>query len=247
MLPHAGMKLGKLPARFDSRTLRLESYIGGLPPAPASVTWSSKVPSWPMYLNDSIGDCAIATPGHLIQSYSFNAGQPKTPLDADVLAMYERFGYVPGDPTTDNGCVLLDVMKSWRQDGLGGDKIGAFASINPRNLPHVSTGIWLFGGVATGFALPASAQDQDVWDVVEGDDGAPGSWGGHAVPIVDYDDEGNFTCVTWGALKKLTRAFLAKYCDEMYAAIDEDFLPGGAAPNGFASTVLQADLALVSA
>ena len=77
-------------------------------------------------------------------------------------------------------------------------------------------------------------------------DGAPGSWGGHAVPVVAYDSR-SLTVVTWGALQTMTWGFWAAYCDEAYAILSPDYLEqkGGQsiAPSGFNLTQLRDDLA----
>ena len=56
--------LGKQAPKVDKRTLKLEKYIKrmALPPIPASTNYRDKIASWPMYLNDRIGDCVADTP-----------------------------------------------------------------------------------------------------------------------------------------------------------------------------------------
>ena len=63
---------------------------------------------------------------------------------------------------------------------------------------------------------------------------APGSWGGHAVPVVDYNRYG-LTVVTWGELTRMSWAFWHNYCDEAWAIISTDFLDPktGKSPPGF--------------
>jgi hypothetical protein len=246
------MKLGKLPPRIDPRTLRFARYLspGMIPPALASVDWSTKVPSWGMMLNDFLGDCTCAAAGHCEMLWTANAGREFTPSDDDILAAYEAVGgYKPGEPDTDNGAFELDVLKYWRETGIAGRRIAAFAAVNPLNHDHLKLAVMLFGAAYIGVALPVSAQGQEAWDVPPGGakgEGEPGSWGGHAVPIVGYDP--NFlTVVTWGATKKMTWAFLDAYCDEAYAVLSGDFIgASGIAPSGFNFGVLQADLQLVS-
>jgi hypothetical protein len=241
------LPLGKLPPQYDPRTLQLAKYVTHeLPAAPAKQIWSAKVKSWPMYMNDKIGNCAIAGPAHMVQGWSANAKKLVTIPDEAVLKGYQDVGgYQPGKPATDGGCIMLNVMKYWAKTGIGGHKIGAYASVSPRSTLYVQDAIYLFGGLNTGFALPVTAQNQSVWDVVPGaaknQDAQPGSWGGHCVNIIDYDAR-SLTCVTWGALKKITWAFFKLYCDEAYAIISQDFLSGGKAPNGFDVASLQTDL-----
>ena len=110
--------------------------------------------------------------------------------------------------------------------------------------------VYVFEGCYIGVQLPISAQAQvqnhQPWSVPPGGpigDGKPGSWGGHAVPVVAYDSRG-VTVVTWGALQMMTWSFWEAYCDEAYAILSNDYLDGKKkAPSGFSLQELQADLA----
>lgn len=254
------MLLGKLAPRDDPRTLQLANYLTGeLPKPPYRIQWSKAVTSWPMMANDRVGDCTCAAAGHMIQAWTANAGEspfrfvPATGLvltDAEILAAYGAItGYRPDDPSTDRGAVELDVLNYWRKTGVGGHQIAAYAALEPQNRQHVELGVDLFGGVYIGLALPLSAQQQRVWSVPPGGlhgKGQPGSWGGHAVPVLDYDAHG-LTCVTWGSLKRMTWGFWAAYCDEAYALVSQDWIAAaGKAPSGFDLAELQADLAAIT-
>jgi hypothetical protein len=57
-------------------------------------------------------------------------------------------------------------------------------------------------------------------------DGEPGSWGGHAVPVVAFDRKGLWV-VTWGELLHMTWAFWNVYVDEAYAIVAQDQMNGG--------------------
>ncbi len=118
--------------------------------------------------------------------------------------------------------------------------------MQPKDIRDVKDAIWLFGGVYIGLALPVSAQSQDVWVVPAGGlsgDGAPGSWGGHAVYVVAYDARG-LTCITWGRLKRMSWNFWAAYCDEAYGLLAKDwFEASGEAPSGFDVAALAGDMA----
>lgn len=336
--------LGKLPPRLDSRTLQLADYLllphdassgqgtalpakRALAPAPRSVDWTAKVPSWPMFSNDTIGDCTAAAAAHMIQCWTANAGDAVTPTDAQVVAAYSATGhYLPGNPSTDQGAVELDVLNFWRQQGIAGHKIAAYVSFSPQNLEHTRQAMNIFGGIYVGLALPLSAQNQDVWDVpsflsrvaafirtrafypardaarnlstssslfrerglpatthlhrlahpliwpISGPQNPahsvrvtpagfrtsslqppnsennfiPGSWGGHAVPILAYDSR-TLTCITWGAKKRMTWGFFARYCDESYAPLSLDWLNAqGKTPEGLDLDALQADLTQIA-
>jgi len=250
------LKLGKHPARHDPRTLLLASYATpALPAPPAKLNLATKVKNqWGMMDNEQLGDCTCAAAGHLIMEWTANAqSKMVTPPDSDIVAAYSAItGYNPTTGANDNGAVELDVLNYWRQQGIAGHKIEAFVALEPSNHTHIMDAVWIFGGCYIGVALPKSAQHQtstkQVWSVPPqgtGGDGAPGSWGGHAVPVVAYDSRG-LTVVTWGALQTMTWGFWAAYCDEAYAILSPDFLKqkGGqtVAPNGFNIKQLQEDL-----
>jgi hypothetical protein len=255
MADHSKMKLGRKAIKTDSRTLALGRYLTpSLPPPPAAKDWSKGITAWGMMLNgpepsepqfpDGLGDCTIAGCGHAIQVWTANTGSMVTVPDATILNYYEQWDrYVPGNPSTDNGGIELDVLNDWQKQGFAGNALMAFADPKPANLTEVRQSIALFGGVYIGLSLPLTAQTQDVWDVVPkgGANAKPGSWGGHCVFVPKYDAKG-FTCITWGQLKTLTVAFWNKYCDEAHALLAQDWLTAKGAPSGFDQAQLQADL-----
>ncbi len=250
------LKLGKHTPRHDPRTLLLASYATpALPAPPAKLNLATKVKAWGMMDNDQLGDCTCAAAGHLIMEWTANAqSKMVTPPDSDIVTAYSAItGYNPTSGANDNGAVELDVLNYWRQQGIAGHKIEAFIALEPSNHTHIMDAVWIFGGCYIGVALPKSAQAQtsnkQTWSVPPqgtGGDGAPGSWGGHALPVVAYDSRG-LTVVTWGALQTMTWGFWAAYCDEAYAILSDDFLAkkGGktATPTGFDLAQLRADLA----
>jgi hypothetical protein len=248
------LKLGKHPARHDPRTLLLASYItGALTAPPASFDLTTKVgSSWGMMENDQIGDCTCAATGHLLMEWTANAGKKMfTPTDKQIVAAYSAItGYNPKTGANDNGAQEIDVLNYWRQSGIAGHKIGAYVALEPSNHTNVMDAVYIFEGCYIGLLLPTSAkaqtQNKQPWSVPPGGpvgDGKPGSWGGHAVPVVAYDTR-SVTVVTWGALQLMTWSFWDAYCDEGYAIISNDYLNGKKqAPQGFSLQQLQSDLA----
>jgi hypothetical protein len=245
MANHARMKLGRQPAKTDARTLKLGDYLTpALPPPPASVDWTSGITGWGMMLNDQLSDCTIAACAHAIQVWTANSGGIVTVPDSMVQAMYQKWGaYMPGNTSTDAGQAELDVLTNWRQQGLVGHGLLAFADPNITNLVEIRQSIALFGGVYIGLGLPLTAQAQDVWDVAAngGANAAVNSWGGHCVFVPKYDQNG-FTCISWGQLKTMTVAFWNQYCDEAHTLLGQDWLTAKGSPAGFDQAQLQADL-----
>jgi len=247
------LKLGKQAARHDPRTLLFASYVtAGLPTPPASFDLTKKVKAWGMMDNDQIGDCTCAAAGHLIMEWTANAGKKiVTPSDQQIVAAYSAItGYNPTTGANDNGAQEIDVLNYWRQTGIAGDQIGAYVALEPSNHNHIMDSVYIFGGCYIGVQLPISAQAQtqnhQPWSVPPGGptgDGKPGSWGGHAIPVMAYDARG-LTVVTWGALQRMTWSFWQAYCEEAYAILSTDYLTGKEkTPEGFNMDQLQADLA----
>jgi hypothetical protein len=245
MVDHSQMKLGRKAIKTDSRTLALGRYLtASLPPPPPKADWTKGVTSWGMMLNNSLGDCTIAGIGHAIQVWSANNGSMVKVTNSTVEKYYEKWdGYVPGNPSTDNGGVELDVLNDWQKQGFAGNPLLAFADPKPANLMEVRQSIALFGGVYIGLSLPITAQTQEVWDVVPkgGAKAKPGSWGGHCVFVPKYDANG-FTCITWGQLKTMTLAFWNKYCDEAHTLLSPNWISTKGSPSGFNLAQLQSDL-----
>jgi len=250
---HSG-KLGKQPKRGDPRTLKLSKYlkISELPAAPPAVDWTKAVPRYGVLLNDQLGDCVIAGMMHLAMGWQANAGQtPATPSDSEVIAAYSAIGgYDPSDPSTDQGCNMLDALNYWRETGItiGGqtNQIVAFAEVNPANDEEMKAALWLFGGLFTGFQMPESAENADSWTVpscgLKGK-GKPGSWGGHCAPL-GAENGSCFQAITWGELMPTMDNFVADYCEEAYAVLSSEWIEkNGQAPSGFDMAALQADLA----
>ena len=238
-------KLGCKPARIDPRTLKMSRLA--LPKPPTRQIWCSAISDWGMMGNDQLGDCVFAAMGHAIQVWSRATGKELTLSDAAIVGAYSKWaGYVPWDPSTDNGAVELDMLNLWRQQDLGGEKLIGYADPSPANTLHVEQAVWLFGGLMIGLNLPITAQDQDTWDVVPGNstDADPGSWGGHAVHVIGYDNR-VLTFVTWGALKQMTWAFWQQYCSESHALLSARWLAGAPQEYRFLGD-LQAELAGLS-
>lgn len=257
-------QLGKRAPRLDGRTLKLAKYLTpSLPTPPLKAGYIDKVQTWPMYLNDELGDCVIAAAGHMIEQWTAFSSATSSPVlvtNKDILKGYEAVGgYVPGNPDTDNGCDMLTALKYWRRTGFGGHKVSAFVSVDYTNQKEVEQAIYLFGNVYIGLALPLTAQNPvttepsglSCWQMTaEGTNGdaSPGSWGGHCVPIVGYssDPAGHpgVALVTWGEQYAMTWKFANTYVDEMWAVLSPDwFESNGDAPNGFNLDQLKADLA----
>jgi hypothetical protein len=218
--------------------MRLNAYgLANLnPPPPKYDLGQDKVSNLGMMLNDKLGDCAIAAPGHLIQLWTADCGKQVILSDEVIEQTYQAVGgYVPGDASTDNGCVMLDVLKYWRNQGIGGHYIKAFGELS-RSRGQIQLAVYYLQGAYLGFALPAALDtDATVWDTVPSGDPktVPGSLGGHAICAVQGYDEDGFWIISWGTWIKVTWEFYAAYADEQYGILTPDqFDPNGTNPLG---------------
>jgi len=249
IIDHSKMRLGKSRPVYDSRTLQLANYLNteALPATPATYMYAKNIAAggWGMMDNDKIGDCTCAAAGHLIMEWTDDNNAMVTPTDQQIVSAYSAItGYDPATGKNDNGAVETKVLNYWRNTGIAGHKIFAYAALEPNNQEHIKLATFLFGGCYIGVELPLSAQKQKVWSVPPGGakgSGAPASWGGHAVCVVGYDSHG-LTIITWGTTKKMTWSFWNAYCDEAYAIISTDFAGTNTAPSGFDFAALQQDL-----
>jgi hypothetical protein len=70
-----------------------------------------------------------------------------------------------------------------------------------------------------GAELPLSAQSSGLWDVVSGQQGTPGGWGGHCMVAPKYTADGKIQFVTWGENQPATLAWWQKYVDECHVLL----------------------------
>jgi hypothetical protein len=235
------VRLGKLQTKKDRRNLKFAKYLPKgvkLPKAPGHVSRVGLVPSWPMYGNDTLGDCTCAAVGHIDQLASVAGGKPETPTDQAVLDLYWQTG------TADDGRYCLDILNRWHTHGFGADleKLTVFAQVDPTQRQQAKLAVYWLGFLYIGLALPISAQQQSHWSIVRGANAKPGSWGGHCVPVVGYDGNG-LDVVTWGKVIRMTWGFFAKYCDEAYTVLVPDWFQSGHSPADAGALKLDAMLA----
>jgi hypothetical protein len=254
MVDVSHFKLGKkLGVVNDPRTLYFGRVlvVGSTYTPQAEVSIAHTIQSFPMFKNDAIGDCGVASYGHSVIARERSAQQDHRKVDltdGDIVDAYSAIsGYNPSTGQNDNGVYLLDAANYFRRVGVGHDengephKILAYAKVNLSNVREVKQALHICGGLYIGAGLPISAQSQvgDVWDVVKGDDGEFGSWGGHAMYMLAYDAD-TFEVVTWGQRQKMTYKWLNAYVDEAYAEISPDYMrASGTTPQGFDEKYLQ--------
>jgi hypothetical protein len=225
------LKLGKQDHVHDDRTLMLGQYLE-VPVVPTNYDFDSKRAKFPnhMWGNDQYGDCVIASESnHLLRMERIEQKRTIMLTDDDCINRYKEMTGCqnPGDGN-DTGLVMLNAMKNWRTSGYQVKKksynIAAFGELDPIDDAQLRAAVYLLGGIHFGFALPLTARVQTndgFWDVSPNDPGSEaGSWGGHAVFSCKYDAE-NIYVKSWEAEIRVTNAFVHKYADEVWGAVDD--------------------------
>lgn len=237
-------RLGRQPRKFNAliphysalRFSSAERYMQSIAPIPDSYDYTKGMPdNFGMMLNNSLGCCTIAAYYHARQIWTFDAnGSEITEPDSNILAMYEQAdGYVDGNPDTDNGGVMQDVLtyllNTGAPVGIGlRNKINAFMEVNPTNLDSLRHVIYDSGCAYIGVNLPQSAEQGMTWDV-GGDETIAGR---HCVILTGYNPDG-FTAISWGQRYSVTNAFIEKFNEEAYAIVDPTFIvASGTTPLG---------------
>lgn len=249
------VKLGRRPIKPEKYAAirRMSTYLAEqLPTAKPSTSYRNSVSSWGMMCNDREGCCTIASIGHLVLCRSTLDGAPQLIDDNDIQDDYvavtgvEGAAYDPSTGANDNGCVITDVLDYFKGRGI----LSSYVAFDASNQAHTMFAIDAFEGVDMGVGLPISAQSQEIWDVADPGlrgDSAPGSWGGHSMYAVDYDDKYVYL-VTWGAIKLCTWNWWRTYVKrnqggEAYALIFARDIASGTKllPSGFNIQQLLAD------
>ena len=263
-MPRQAGKYGRLRPDPARPRLTLERYLDpraaltrrGLPPVPLAtdVDRASAVQSWPVYLNDQLGDCTIAAVGHMYGAWTQYAGAGEALFtDDQVQAVYSRVGgYVPGDPSTDNGCVMQDVLADQQQTGITDQagklhQVAGYAAFgNPADEVLLGQVLDVFGTVYVGInvqqQMEAEFASQRPWTW----DPSAQSVGGHAICLQRRLGSGDapLEYVTWGALQPATVNFQANAAEEAWAVVTQDWLQAnGTTVEGLDLQQLLADMA----
>ena len=192
--------------------------------------------------NDELGDCTSAGALHGVEAVTAAAGAAVIFTVEDAIKFYGlATGYVPGDPSTDQGGDEVTVCTTWRDKGLDGNGAHAIAgwiSIDPTNAALVKSCAWLFEILYFGMELADPwlnvSGNGFVWDV-----GAPDQNDGHCVVGCGADADG-ILVNSWGFLGKITYAALAQQCaaengGNLFAILTPEIIGRAAqkAPNGY--------------
>jgi hypothetical protein len=179
--------------------------------------------------------------------------------NTEIIGLYSAIGgYVPGDPSTDQGCDEQTALNYWENNGAlpphktnptGQHRIAGWMTVDSTNAEECQTALWLFENLYFGIELPDAwinpvpKASGFTWDVA----GDPDPNNGHCVAGVGYNSTG-IAIDTWGMTGVMTYAAVAKYPKqasggELYTVVSMDAISKAneKAPNGFDWSQLIAD------
>jgi hypothetical protein len=240
------LRLGKAPALSMPKMLHLSSFADTEKEPPVATKFWTKRAKFPLrhFGNRRYGDCTRASQALLAMRME-RIETRSTPVitDEEVIRVYKeataRYFYVDWDKDpvgADTGMFEVWALDDWRRPELTFKDtkgrpltIDAYTRINQANIKEVKNALWLSGahGIKVCFNLPLAWQSNPsgIWDIPEDQQPVgpylPGSWGGHSMAAVDYDEKYVYLPSSWAFPDgKITwRAFLI-YCDEAYMVID---------------------------
>ena len=244
MLRASGTPLPALLPEVDN-TIHLPADLGMMMNGPDDAD-----PTLPV-----LGDCTSAAPAHIIQVVSSGAqGVMMTPPNDAVARFYQETGHwVPGDPSTDNGANMQDVM-AWLNstgypmaDGSRHRPLSPPIEISVTNITDVCEAVQEFGFVDIGMQVAQEFMEigpPDLWDV---DQRYQTIEGGHcvAIPKLKWSPDRKsvtFGVISWGTHQwQMTQAFWEKFVDECYTWVDPLWIANtGKTPLGLTVAQLEA-------
>ncbi len=247
----------KRPVSFAPR-LELKNYLKPEIPAPPPVCGymrAAKPEVHRMYLNDQIGCCVESAVAHAIGVFGAQNQARWFFSDEEIVKMYSDMGgFVPDDPSTDQGTNISDALRVWQTSGVSGPggihKIVGSVSVDITNHQEYKTAIWLFENLILGLELPDAwtnpfpSENGFVWHSA----GHPDPEQGHCILATNYDED-HIYISTWGMNGVMTNAAFQKYCapfhgGEVFAVLSEDIINRAEqrAPNGINFHTLIADI-----
>lgn len=222
---------------------------------------------FPLYDNDTIGDCTCAAMGHAIAQWTAYSGN--TPggalfTNTAIVGLYSEVTSPPYNPATganDNGASLFTVCECMMSIGITDTngvlhKIINYADVSNQVLARFKDCLYVFGSVYLGVAIVAADQansaNGQAWTLPEAGQNV-GPFGiNHCVVLVDSqinDPDGNNweTVATWGALQKMDSAWASTNIGEALVIFSEDMIGAdGDSPIGQTVAQINTELTYVS-
>jgi hypothetical protein len=202
--------------------------------------------------NDSVGDCVFAGAAHETMLWTLESGNPRAHFTTkDVLSDYSALTGYNGTEESDQGTDMQTAAAYRKSIGIVDasgirHRVFGFASLKAGDLNQLAQAVYLFGAAGVGVQIPSSAESQfdngEPWSVVAGDQ----IEGGHYVPCVGRDANGNYLFITWGKVQAATPEWVKTYMDEGLAYLSLEMLTAkSVSPENYDAAALQAYLGVI--
>ncbi|CQD03831.1 hypothetical protein BN000_00660 [Mycobacterium europaeum] len=246
-------------------TLRLADYYTGDLPSVESLKFPfghADLIEPHMFLNDRIGDCAIAGSIEEVRLANALRGVTVNFTDQSAIENYSAItGYQPGpeidDPhappnPTDQGTDVHELYDYRKNTGLvdadgARHQIVAYAGLTVGDFDELLVALSLFpSGVGIGIQVPdycdAQFEAGQAWHLVRGRHAIEGQ---HYIPVVDAGSRTEAGLFTWGGHGGITAPFY-RACNTVAAvALTKEMFTGDTSPTGVDFARLAADLQLL--
>lgn len=234
-------RLGKLPAKSSRKALHFGDLVKAkaVDVLPKATNFWRKRKPFPLrtFGNTEFGNCTRAK--QAVAAMRMERLETKrTPeiTDEEVIRVYREMSdrlYGGGD----NGAYETDALSCWRnpeytfRDTKGNPlTIEAYLRVNHTDVNEIKRALWLQPShqLAVCFNLPlawSKIRPPQIWDIPVGQpligEWMPGSWGGHSMDAVDWDEKGLWVAHTWGIPNQLISwNAVAGFCDETHWFVD---------------------------
>jgi hypothetical protein len=220
-------KCGAVPSRHDPRTITYKAVMKVLgdhqkfrAPAPFFDARPAVI-RWPMYGNDTYGDCTFAAIARIMFANAFRRKRASFDVTAEDVVK----AYLEMNDGRDVGAMPIDALTYMRNVGIKGHKVVAFARVETKNELERKSALQTFSSqyVAAGLPLRLDDDRDHRWELTPMDQrtdrDAPRSMGGHAFPEFGYQ-RGVEIAVPWTEEVIVEDPWADLYMEERWVFID---------------------------
>jgi hypothetical protein len=189
--------------------------------------------------NSTAGDCGVASLEHTFMADAAITYETETQASQQQALDY-YFKYTGGQ---DSGVVLSQYLAYVRKTGYYKNTVHAYAPVAVHDVPTLQNCVHIYGAAYTGITVTAAMQtafsNHQPWTTEVVNDGP--IIGGHAVPIVSYDDQ-FLNVITWAGVQQITYPAWHSISSEAWAVITGEFVAHTGDGRGVDLAALNADL-----
>ena len=250
------LALGKKPASpLGKKAIMFNDVFNSakMPTVPPVFGQQNRIKTWYTYGNDEYGDCVWAAKAHMHMLIPLLGGHLRDYFwTNNVLSDYAACtGFRADQPNTDQGTDMKVAAEYHRKTGVLDSRghrhrVDAYVNLTPGNLDQIAMSTYLFGAAELGINLTDDNMAQfdrgEPWMITKAD-----PVGGHCVPVVGRDAAGNFLCITWGKVQRMTPNFIRQAMDEGIAYLNNEIInAAGMAPGAYDAATMVQMLAKIS-